>query len=62
MKGDEEKDYRVGFIADDTNPIVSGKNQDIMDLQNCIGVLIKAVQELSQKCDLLENKIKELSQ
>jgi len=25
MKGDPEKDYRVGFIADDTNPIVSGK-------------------------------------
>lgn len=51
MKGDEEKAYRVGFIADDTNPIISGKNQDVMDLQNCIGILMKAVQELSSKID-----------
>jgi len=26
MKADPAKDYRVGFIADDTNPILSGKN------------------------------------
>lgn len=43
MKGDEAKDYRIGFIADDTDERIAGKNHDIMDLQNCIGVLIKAV-------------------
>ena len=61
MKGDEAKDYRIGFIADDTDERIAGKNHDIMDLQNCIGVLIKAVQELSNKVNTLENKIKELS-
>lgn len=54
MKGDDHHDYRVGFIADDTDPIVSGKDQDVMDLQNCIGVLIKAVQELSQEVEELK--------
>ena len=57
MKADPEKDYRVGFIADDTNPILSGKNQDVMDLQNCIGVLLKAVQELNEKIEVLEKII-----
>lgn len=56
MKADPTKAYRVGFIADDTNPIISGRDQDVMDLQNCIGVLMKAVQELSNKIDKLENK------
>ena len=57
MKGDPEKDYRVGFIADDTDPILSGKNQDIMDLQNCIGVMMKAIQELSNEIETLKQKL-----
>lgn len=57
MKGDPEKDYRVGFIADDTDPILSGKNQDIMDLQNCIGVMMKAIQELSSEIETLKQKL-----
>ena len=61
MKADENKDYRVGFIADDTDPIISGKNQDCMDLQNCVGVLIKAVQELSNKIDNLEKKVGDIN-
>ena len=57
MKDDPEKDYRVGFIADDTDERVAGKNHDIMDLQNCIGVLMKAVQELSQEINQLKEQL-----
>lgn len=59
MKGDGEKDYRIGFIADDTDARVAGKNHYIMDLQNCIGVLIKAVQELSQEVEELKKRLGE---
>lgn len=53
-KDDEEKNYHVGFIADDTHEILAGKNHDHMDIGNSIGVLIKAVQELSEKIRNLE--------
>lgn len=59
MKGDPEKDYRIGFIADDTDPIVSGKNHDVMDLQNCIGIMMKAIQELSQEVNELKKRLGE---
>ena len=62
MKGDPEKDFRVGFIADDTDPVLSGKNQDVMDNQNCIGVLLKAVQELQQEINNLQQEINNLKQ
>lgn len=48
-KNDVEKNRRVGFIADDTDKLVSGKEQNTMDVTNTLGVLIKAVQELSKK-------------
>lgn len=46
---DPEKNYKVGFIADDTNEILATKNHDKMDMYNSIGILMKAVQELDQK-------------
>lgn len=48
-KGDNAKELKVGFIADDTNEIIAGENHDRMDLNNCIGILMKAMQELSQE-------------
>lgn len=48
----------VGFIAEDTDSILSTPDKNGMDYTNCIGVLIKAVQELSKKVDSLESKIK----
>jgi hypothetical protein len=56
---DEEKESRVGFIADDTDELLSGKDHDCFDHGNSIGVLIKAVQMLSKKIDKLENELKE---
>ena len=57
MKDDPSKDYRVGFIADDTDSIFSGPHHEYMDLNNCVGMLLKAVQELSDKVDKLEGKL-----
>jgi hypothetical protein len=56
FRRDKKRTYRVGFISDDTDPILSGKNQDGFDLNNTIGVLLKAVQELSAKVEKLEKE------
>jgi hypothetical protein len=53
-KNDEQKAYKVGFIAEDTDPILSTKEKDKIDINNCIGMLIKSIQELSNKVSLLE--------
>ena len=55
-KNDPEKTHHIGFIADDTDESIAGENHDRMDVTNCIGVLIKAVQELSEKIKYLEEK------
>lgn len=56
-KNDQEKNYKVGFIADTTNEIFATKNHNVMDSYNCIGVLLKAIQELSQEInELKKNK------
>ncbi len=54
----DNKDPKVGFIADDTDEVFSTKTKDTMDINNCIGMLLKAVQELSAKNKELENKVK----
>ena len=53
---DKEKNYKVGFIAEDTNEILASKNHNVMDMYNCIGILLKAVQELSHEIEELKNK------
>ena len=54
-KGSEEQ--KVGFIAEDTNPLLSTKEQTNFDMTNTIGVLIKAVQELSAEVAELKGAI-----
>ena len=56
----DEAMYHVGFIADDTNPILSDKDQRHFRIGDTIGVLIKAVQELSAKNKELEEKLNNL--
>lgn len=49
-KSDETKSKpKVGFIAEDTDPLFSTPKQNKMDITNCIGLLLKAVQELSHE-------------
>jgi hypothetical protein len=55
-----EKSKRIGFIAEDAPEIVAGKEHDRMDLANCVGLLLKAVQELSAENDALKKRIARL--
>lgn len=50
----EERINYIGFIADDTDERLSGKGHDKFLGTNCIGVLIKAIQELSAEIDKLK--------
>lgn len=48
----------IGFIAEDTPVELSTTKQNVMDTNSTVGVLIKAVQELTAKVKELESKIK----
>jgi hypothetical protein len=48
-KNSEDPIPQIGFIAENTDPSLSGKNQDSMRINSTIGLLLKAVQELSTK-------------
>lgn len=57
-KDDKYKENpKVGFIADDTNEIFSTPEKNSVDVYNCIGMLLKAVQELSAENKELRKKI-----
>lgn len=53
-KVDKTNTPHIGFIADDTPVELSGIKQDSMVVGDCIGVLIKAVQELSAEINRLK--------
>ena len=56
FKNDVENNQKVGFIADYTDPLFATKRQDTMDLYNCTGILMKAVQELSKEIEKLKKR------
>lgn len=56
LKDDKNKDFKVGFIADDTDELFATSEHNAIDYNNCIGMLLKAVQELSAKIKKLESK------
>jgi len=37
---------KIGFIAEDTHPLLSTPEQNSVDITNCIGTIIKSIQEL----------------
>ena len=47
----------IGFIAENTDSLLSTPKKNRMDYTNCIGVLLKAVQELSKKVADLEARV-----
>ena len=51
MSGEDTNIKHIGFIAEDTPEELSTLYRDRMDYTNCIGLLIKAVQELSSKLE-----------
>ena len=54
---DDEKTPHIGFIAEDTPTILSTPHHNRMDYTNCIGVLMKAVQEIAQQLNELKEKV-----
>lgn len=50
----------IGIIADDTHPDLSGPARNTMMLGNCVGVLMRAVQELTERNDRLERRVHDL--
>ena len=56
-RGKEERYTHYGFIADDTAEELSTPFHDRMDYGSCIGILIKAVQELSAEVEELKSKV-----
>ena len=49
FKKDRKKTPHIGFIAEDTDSLLSTPGHDSMDIGNCIGLLIKAIQQLSDE-------------
>ena len=46
----------IGFIAEDTPEELSTRSKNVMDSNNTIGVLLKAIQELESRIKTLESK------
>ena len=57
---DDEKTPHIGFIAEDTDSILSTPHLNKMDYTNCIGTLFKAVQEITKGIADLERKVEDL--
>ena len=46
---DKNSLVHIGFIADDTPELLSGENKDTMRINDSVGLLLKAVQELDER-------------
>lgn len=55
-KNDKDKNMKVGFIADDTDPLFSTVNQNTMDIGTTLAVALKAIQQLSKEINNLKEK------
>ena len=54
---DETKKPKVGIIAEEAPDLLVSNERDAMDSANAIGLLLSAVQRLSQRLDILEAKM-----
>lgn len=57
---DKNKWQRVGFIAEDTDALLSTPNKDSMDMANTLGLALKALQELDEKYKAVLDELKNL--
>ncbi len=57
---DALQEDRIGFIAEDAPDLLTGLNKDKMDLGNCVGLLLKAVQELKEENNFLKKVVRDL--
>lgn len=59
-KAQTSDETHIGYIADDTHELLSGKKHDHANQGNAIGLLLKAVQELEKQNKVLLDQIKSL--
>ena len=59
---DDDGALQVGFIAEDTHELLAGVNHNEMNLSSTVGVLLKAVQELTDLNRALSDRIRQLEQ
>jgi len=55
-RADEARRRRVGIVAEDTDPLFSGAEQKHFDLANTLGVLVRAVQQIGERLERLEQR------
>lgn len=55
-KADEKGSKHIGFVADNTPAELASENHDALMVGDCIGVLIKATQELNERLKKLEDR------
>jgi hypothetical protein len=60
VKENADAPYHIGFIAEDTPKLLSGKNRDSMAIGDCVGLLLAVVKEQQKKISELEERIKNL--
>ena len=58
VQEDPDAPYHIGFIADDTPELLSGKKHDGMATGDCIGLLLAAVKEQQKRIESLESEIR----
>jgi len=49
--------YHVGFIAEDTPEILSGKDRNSMSTGDCIGLLLAVVKEQQKDIEMLKRRM-----
>ena len=54
-KKDKEEAVHIGIIADDSPNEMTGVHHNVMDTNSCVGLLLKAIQELDGRVTKLEN-------
>lgn len=59
-KDDKEENRHIGIIADDSDWHFSTKAHDRFDSNSAIGITMKAVQELTEKIELLNKRLDEV--
>ena len=60
MQEDPDAPYHIGFIAEDTPELLSGKNRDSMAIGDCVGLFLATVKQQQQRIAELEKKIEDL--
>lgn len=56
-KDDTDKHSKIGFIADETSALFATRDHDKMDIGSSVGLLLKAVQELSAEVKTLKSQL-----